>query len=216
MRDLDNGRPIKDLDIFYNEETVSDHALQSVISGRYVHHNQCNGAYIDAASEILFTTVFHDLHGGPDLNLINVAPDFDPLGMLQRMDFGICLIGFNGEQVIRTAEYMRDQADHTFTLTRADNVAGVIRSLKRYERLSQKYDGWELVVPEHLKETTRLAIEQRKIEGEIDEIARAEQQRIDEQVAVWEASLLTETFTCVRCQANYAVPTGTNDCPVCS
>jgi hypothetical protein len=78
-----------------------------------VQHNKCNGAYIDAASEILFTTVYHDLGGGPDLNLINVAPDFDTTQMLARMDFGICLIGFNGQDVIRTAEYLKDQQQKT-------------------------------------------------------------------------------------------------------
>jgi hypothetical protein len=158
MRDLDNGRPIKDLDIFYNEDTVSDHALQGVLRDLgFVLENRCNGAYIDAASEILFTTVFFDARCNgempprPDVNLINVAPDFDTTQMLARMDFGICLIGFNGHDVIRTAEYLKDQQQKTFTLTRADDVAGTVRSMKRYERLVQKYEGWSLVIPQELR-----------------------------------------------------------------
>jgi hypothetical protein len=64
MRDLDNGRPIKDLDVFYNEDTVSDWHFDRALDGRFVQHNKCNGAYIDAASEILFTTVYHDARCG--------------------------------------------------------------------------------------------------------------------------------------------------------
>jgi hypothetical protein len=72
--------------------------------------------------------------------------------MLERMDFGICLIGFNGEQVIRTAAYHADQSAKQFTLTRADSIEGTMRSLKRYDRLVQKYEDWPLIIHPHLRE----------------------------------------------------------------
>jgi hypothetical protein len=152
MRDLDNGRPIKDLDVFYNEAHAADNFI-SALSGRYVYKNGITDcSYIDAASEIFSTTVFIDTQGGPDLNLINVDPSFDTTKMLERMDFGICLIGFNGEEVIRTKAYHHDQANQQFTLTRADSIEGTLRSLKRYDRLAQKYPEWPLVIPQELQE----------------------------------------------------------------
>lgn len=154
MRDLDNGRPVKDLDVFFNEDTVADYTFEKVLGDRYVNSfNGCNNPqYIGAASEIFGTTVFLDAEGGPSLNLINVAPEFDTTRMLERMDFGICLIGFNGQDVIRTAAYHADQLSKQFTLTRADTIEGTMRSLKRYDRLQEKYHDWPLVIPEHLQE----------------------------------------------------------------
>jgi hypothetical protein len=153
MRDLDNGRPIKDLDVFYNEETVADWHFDRALKDRYVYKNGvADCTYIDASAEIMSTTIFLDLQGGPDLNLINTSPDFDTMKMLERMDFGICLIGFNGEQVIRTSKYDHDQRGQMFTLTRADTIEGTVRSLKRYDRLVQKYEDWPLVIPSHLRE----------------------------------------------------------------
>jgi hypothetical protein len=153
VRDLDNGRPVKDLDVFFNEETVGDGAFAKVLEDQFFYKNGVvDCSYIDAASEIQSTIIFSDRFGGPDLNLINTSPDFDTMKMLERMDFGICLIGFNGEQVIRTAAYHVDQAAKQFTLTRADSIEGTMRSLKRYDRLVQKYEDWPLVIPAHLRE----------------------------------------------------------------
>jgi hypothetical protein len=88
-----------------------------------------------------------------------VAPDFDTTQMLARMDFGICLIGFNGQDVIRTAEYLKDQQQKTFTLTRADDCAllragteGAIRPEALRPPLKLKYEGWSLVIPQELQE----------------------------------------------------------------
>jgi hypothetical protein len=153
VRDLDNGRPVKDLDVFFNEETVGDWDFGKVLGGRYVYKNGvADCSYIDAASEICSTSTFSDVQGGPDLNLINTVPGIDTMKMLERMDFGICLIGFNGEQVIRTSKYDHDQRGQMFTLTRADTIEGTVRSLKRYDRLVQKYEDWPLVIPAHLRE----------------------------------------------------------------
>ncbi len=150
LRDLDNNRPVKDLDIFINEPFHTDTVIPDYECSRW-----CPGPYIDAAREVECSFLFKPrtfVSSGydaapPEINIIQLRADFDVIRVVERVDFGLCQIALVGDSVIRTGLYRKDKRDQMFTLTRADSVAGVKRSLKRYERLSQKYQGWPLEVP---------------------------------------------------------------------
>jgi len=149
LRDLDNDREVKDIDVFYVEEGYPvcylDDGLAKI---GYQFHNQCGGTYMTgAAAEVDATSVYRSEHGLPDLNLIRLMPWFNQEKIIGRVDFGICQIGFDRNGIHMTDAYRRDKADRCFTLTRADCVEGVKRSLNRFDRLRQKYHDWELRWP---------------------------------------------------------------------
>lgn len=152
IRDFDNQRPVKDLDVFFTEgkHTYSTaHLEDSLAKLGYFYKSECPGQYMDgAANEIEGTSTYVSTEGQPELNLIQLAPDFNPASIIERVDFGLCQIGYDRMKVVeRTLAYDFDRTNQCLTLTRAESVDGVARSLKRYHRLSQKYVGWQLRVP---------------------------------------------------------------------
>jgi hypothetical protein len=151
IRDYDNGRPVKDFDVFFIGE-VNWTELDKVLQGSYSYSRSCNGAYIDAAREVIESFTYTSLTGMPDLNFVQLDPTFNPADIIERVDFGLCQIGYDLMGVVSTPSYTYDKEHRCLTLTRAETVAGVQRSLKRYKRLSEKYQGWPLNVPAEFNE----------------------------------------------------------------
>jgi hypothetical protein len=143
LRDLDNNRPVKDLDVFFTEDMQSER-LERSLEGSYSYFRWCPGDYIDAAKEVQTTYTFRSLNGQPDLNFIQLDRDFNPAGIVERMDFGLCQIGCDVLGITTTADYDFDKRNQSFTLTRAETVEAVMRSLKRFQRLKAKYVGWQI------------------------------------------------------------------------
>jgi hypothetical protein len=153
IRDFDNQRPVKDLDVFFTEAAWPLTWLEDQLAKLgYFYKSQCPGQYLDgAANEVYGTTVYQNTEGQPELNLIQLEPGFNSASIIERVDFGLCQIGADMLGVEYTPAYEYDRTNHVLTLTRAESVDGVWRSLMRYERLSQKYQGWALNVPEEFK-----------------------------------------------------------------
>lgn len=152
LRDLDNGRQVKDLDVFFTNQDWCFAALEDGLAKMgYFYNSQCGGQYMDgAANEVSGTTTYTNTDGLPELNLIQLEPYFNPASIVDRVDFGLCQIGYGFLGLDVTDAYRHDKANGVFTLTRAESVEGVVRSLKRYDRLRQKYVGWGLEwKPEH-------------------------------------------------------------------
>jgi hypothetical protein len=99
--------------------------------------------------------------GQTDLNIIYLDPEVDlsPLGIAGRNDFGICQIAAwleGGEwRFDYTEAFIDDVMAKTFTLTREGDEA---RSLRRYERLREKYPDHRLVTPNITPTTSLLPI----------------------------------------------------------
>jgi hypothetical protein len=153
IRDFDNQRPVKDLDVFFTEQAWSIGGLDDALAKLgYFYKSQCPGQYLDgAANEVHGTTVYQSTEGQPELNLIQLEPGFNSASIIERVDFGLCQIGADLMGVEYTPAYEYDRTNHVLTLTRAESVEGVRRSLARYDRLSQKYQGWTLNVPAEFK-----------------------------------------------------------------
>jgi len=147
--------------VFFTEEAYSIADLEDGLAKQgYFYNSRCAGAYMTgAAGEVDGTTTYvhvSPVQEGdfvrkvsllPELNLIQLDRSFNPASIVERVDFGLCQIGFDLMGVVTTPAYEFDKANQVFTLTRAESVEGVMRSIKRYERLSQKYQGWPLQVP---------------------------------------------------------------------
>ena len=140
IRDFDNGRIVKDFDVFFTEGRASIDTVEGALMGLYAYKNGCPFLeYMGAAREVMSTQTYRSLTGLPELNLILLKKEFNPASIIERVDFGLCQIGADPLGVEYTAAYEFDRANECFTLTRAESVEGVIRSLKRYDRLKQKY-----------------------------------------------------------------------------
>ena len=148
LRDLDNGRVIKDLDVFLS----TDADMADVMTAMRKHGYTTVGSDLSLREDygslgVGVTGILELRHsdpGVPPLNFIRVE-DATVDAQINRFDFGICQIAYDGETVSRTMAYLLDQDAHTFTIIRRDD--GDERALRRWERLRQKYEGWSLITP---------------------------------------------------------------------
>lgn len=149
LRDLDNGRAIKDLDVFLS----TDADMGSILVAMLKHGYQTVGTDLSLSEEygslgVGVTGILELLHTDrsiPALNFIRVE-DATVDGQVHRFDFGICQIAYDGERVIKTDAYLKDRDAKTFTITRDDD--GEPRALRRWQRLSEKYSDWTLINPQ--------------------------------------------------------------------
>jgi len=145
LRDLDNDRPVKDLDIFAPDVPDLD-LLRSRAAGllRPGALMGVMGGYESWATAECVGVL--DISGPlSDFQLIGLRSG--PETIIPRLDFGICQIGHTGEQLIVTPAYLADKANQTFTLVRSDDDAQRDRSVRRHERLAEKYPGWRFIDP---------------------------------------------------------------------
>lgn len=149
LRDLDNGKVIKDLDVFLSADADMDAIMFAMLDHGYA----TVGTDLSLSEEygslgVGVTGILELLNidsGKPPLNFIRVEEP-TVTGQINRFDFGICQIAYDGERVMKTPAYLLDKASKTFTITRHDD--GIDRALRRWERLRQKYVNWQLVNPE--------------------------------------------------------------------
>ena len=157
LRDLDNGRPVKDLDFFvkcgthanpldddkWGEVHRAEAALRAGVPGLEVV-NRIDPEYAEAfRDEIKY--VWTCTVPGVAHELQIILGSCETLKeAVDRVDFGLCMIGFDGATLYRSREYLADQAAGIFTLYRADNATNHERSLKRYKRFTEKYPGWPM------------------------------------------------------------------------
>jgi hypothetical protein len=149
LRDLDNGRPVKDVDIFLKyriglKEQLDDYFGQD---GKVIIGEQL-ASYSNALIDV--TASYEYRVGETVFNIVALARDVTPEVVRNRIDFGLCRISFDGEKVEKSPEYDTDQANKTMTLHRCESSEQYNRSMQRFERLSAKYPEHKLVVPAHL------------------------------------------------------------------
>lgn len=149
LRDLENGAPVKDLDIFVRHrdgEYASPylHKLQQLDTFTYRRIVTSFESCLEDSDCVLSETF---PVGGLDVNIVHLDGSVDMERVLTRIDFGICQIGYDGKSITTTEAYRQDRAKRTFTVTRFDSTDDNARTLRRWERISQKYPGWTLVNP---------------------------------------------------------------------
>ena len=145
LRDCLLGRAPKDVDIFVHHGAFKainrDFINQGFDIIRIIHPDR-----IKSNPEICATTDYRSADG----SLINLTGLSRPMTMadnLERLDFGLCRVGFDGTELVQHADFDRDTKAEEFVLRRCDNREQFFRSLSRAVRLSVKYPGWRLVVP---------------------------------------------------------------------
>ncbi len=132
IRDIFCGRQVKDVDFFcanhaahfsnkFGASTTKDYKGMQYVLG-----------IVDYApdGDVPFSIIYHD------------SPD--NMTLLSSFDFGLCQIGWNGKELIKTPAFDWDFKYGVMTLRRGDRHQ---RAIERYERINKKY-GWPMVIGE--------------------------------------------------------------------
>lgn len=148
LRDLDNDRPIKDVDVFIGEhENIGDKLVDALRPMGFVVQDV---SLVDASSAgSTVQQVFEATHlveVCPPLNII-VAGERESAGgfmqwHLDRFDIGLCRIAYDGSKVEYTSSYCVDKAERRLTVMHAHTIE---RTMQRLQRISEKYRGWRLI-----------------------------------------------------------------------
>lgn len=148
LRDLDNGREIKDIDIF-----VSGSRMQHLedLHKKLTHDGACEVSDIDydqvypvgEGNDVVghFEVEFEDITEPVQIIMVN----FDCSKITDRFDYGICRISYDGQNVYRSPDYEADKRDQVFRLCLQRCGQGLASSVHRYARLVRKYEGWRFV-----------------------------------------------------------------------
>ncbi len=148
LRDtLCNATPIKDIDIAVKNGWMGELAIDAFAKAvpgteRIVQHiGYGDFPDVDKSVEVIRP-------GQLPVNFVVLSPDF-PFTLkdvAERCDFGICQVsmGSSGE-VYKSPAFLNDYRQYTFTYLReTTNTTQVDRSVRRYYRLADKYEGWLL------------------------------------------------------------------------
>ncbi|WP_375292273.1 hypothetical protein [Sphingomonas melonis] len=145
LRDLNNGREVKDLDIFIScrAEQLADRAMQDLGEAGFAIAWEKGDTTCYPEDQNLEVVAIMDLLGF-DLPVQLIFTNWDTDRILDRFDYGICRIAFDGEKVTTQACYHEDKRDRVFRLRRDRPTPVSMRgSVHRYARLvAGKYPDW--------------------------------------------------------------------------
>ena len=121
LRDLDHDIPVKDLDFFIgcgsDSEAVS---LNEKLGGKKLNENWSDNCwYPDSMREIILVNEQKSKLDGIPCQLIFV--NWNVTHIVQRFDYGLCRISYNGKDVNISEDYKKDKDAKRFRLIRADN-----------------------------------------------------------------------------------------------
>jgi hypothetical protein len=154
LRDLDNDRPIKDIDIFVVSRGTETKNLLDAALGMTGAIASAEGPGPDSDTIDPLATVIEYVFDGAialPTPIQVIVMDEDPTmrdptefmyKQLQRFDIGLCRIGFDGKHVYASDEYATDKKNQTITIVLEKNLK---HSRARLQRIGQKYPGWRLL-----------------------------------------------------------------------
>ena len=163
LRDLDHGRSIKDIDVFVKAPVktpllaaafgipevnftliVSESVAEYLKMREVVEVYQANLLPVE---EVQFDSGFIAIDHRPPVQIIGLSMDVTPEAVMDRVDFGLSQIAYDGETVHTTAAYRVDSLCQQFTVVTCENADDAKRTYKRWERIfKEKYQGWLLCV----------------------------------------------------------------------
>lgn len=149
LRDIDNGRAgvVKDVDVVIFDRPGYLFDLKRAMAG-FQHKVAVRE---EVANYLSFENVasvqeFWEDVGTIPVQIVVQKEYRSPLEILERHDFGICQVAFDGKGWWQTQAYFEDQRNKTFTLVRCRDERDYWRSVDRFRRLSaEKYKGWKLM-----------------------------------------------------------------------
>lgn len=145
LRDLDNLRPIKDIDVFvYGTRTDHLHGLRNKLMQLGVTCGEIDPSKCYPIGEVQKVVGFFDAEFEGLAHQVQVVMLDHPCGVqiLDRIDYGICRIAWTGTELIAGPEYAEDKADKVFRMRMVRYGQELASSVHRYARLVTKFQGW--------------------------------------------------------------------------
>lgn len=154
VRDHLLNRPVKDIDVFVPYSEDIEQKLQAAFG--VLHVNPLISAeYAGAGGEVehvyevaISSDPFEPDGGRPPLQVIVLAPGLDPVDRARHHDFGICQCWYLGKgQFGETLAFTNDVMNQRFTLSHCEDQQQFDRSMRRWGRFRERFDGFYLYVP---------------------------------------------------------------------
>lgn len=149
LRDLFANRPAKDLDIFISSRgrdvfDVYEQLIELFGDARMVIGENL-AEYSQALDEVAYAIETISDEGMPIQVIALKQPEVTVESAVERIDFGLCRISYDGKQLYVTPEFKRDLMLSCFTVCLTLSEARLKRTKERHERLQAKYPGWPLL-----------------------------------------------------------------------
>jgi hypothetical protein len=158
-RDHILGKPVKDIDVFVPDQENIEMKLGAAFG--HLHVNPIIAAeYAGAGGEVdhVYEIGFGDDPFGEahiPVQVIVLAQGLDPIERARHHDFGICqawfepatTVGFTG-CIYATEAFHSDMTNKEFTLVHVEDEQQFHRSMRRWARFKERFQGFELRLPE--------------------------------------------------------------------
>jgi hypothetical protein len=150
LRDLDQGRPVKDVDIFVPHSEKTRPRLEVVIQAlgldpidldEVKHDSTARSTASKLATQLSTASHFNFFYEGWRFEITQKLESFDHRSIIESFDIGLCMISLDGDKIYRSPEYKTDAANKTLTVVRATGGG----ELRHAERLRRKYSKWRIV-----------------------------------------------------------------------
>jgi len=148
IRDILLDRPIRDIDIFVGIGTSS--GVKELLERKGCEATRAVTAEYFVSDPRVVEAVEYSGWDYP-INLISMTTDITMEENIERFDFGICRVAFDGFTTLIPASFELDAAARHFTLRKCENEGQFAQSVIRHRRLQDKYEGWPLIVPDEFK-----------------------------------------------------------------
>lgn len=149
LRDFFLNRTVADLDIFVSHPSdVTDEGMDTLVKGCKLF----SVSKKDTSNLAVYQLNFSEISGVWDamwnyhsVQIIALKETISPWRVLNRIDFGICKIAWDGVTLFIHGDFLLDVEHKTFTLIRCVDVHA---HRMRWERLKLKYPDYTLIAPE--------------------------------------------------------------------
>jgi hypothetical protein len=131
-------REPKDIDIFVPNGAWDWNALRAspmLGAAEYMERTEVEGIFDIPGFEL-------------PVQVIELCPGLSPMERVIAHDFGICQVYSTGTGWGATEAFFRDRDNRTFTLTHCEDRKEFDRSMRRWNRLKDKFPGFSLVIQE--------------------------------------------------------------------
>jgi hypothetical protein len=148
LRDIDNNRPVKDIDVFTQGDCSGDlFGVHFALSAAGFECSDIDDENMYPVGDLNDLVGFFEFRAeGIDLPFQMIVTSCRTNDIVSRFDFGICKLAFDGKTLIQHPEYDEDKLARTFRLRRERAPVEMVASIHRFARLSRKYEDWRFAL----------------------------------------------------------------------
>ena len=151
VRDYLLGKTIRDHDLFTTASTVG--LVSHTLFPYQAPDNYEGPEYFVAFPDIAASIEFSDIRNGR-VNIIGLNSPYGMRSNVNRFNFGLNRVGYDGKEFYITPEFVRDLQNKTFTLRGGLTTEQLRLNIEKWEFfLQSKYPDYRLVLPPEYETT---------------------------------------------------------------